>query len=406
MSLLVALTVSAPVTSAQADDPVPVSTTVTLRLVDENRWPVRGIAVEPRDALWDDRGTTKANGTATVTFQIAQTQDVTLELRDDYGTGDAVSSWSKVVVKAVHPGEVRSAGTLTFRIQAKPWKAGTAIKTSSRSAVKKAYRAQYKKQLKKEKPVKVKGCSVAKTPTAVQKRVLTSVNFVRSMAGVEKVTLDPKISARDSKAALIQYKQGWLDHYPSKKAKCWSKVGAEESGSSNLSIGTLGAANVKAYMDDDGWDNTDAGHRGWLLAPPVSKIGVGYAGDYGALHVVNTGDGSRWNLVATPSWTSWPSAGYFPKQLEPSGRWSFYTSRSDVSFTKAKVKVTVGKKTVKQKIVSRGDGLVFDLSKTPFSTAKKDKNKLVTAKVTVSGMVLRDSTTLPPYTYTIRFFTA
>ncbi|GAA2233497.1 hypothetical protein GCM10010401_01620 [Rarobacter faecitabidus] len=399
-----ALAVPALCSAAYADDPVPLKTAVKLKLIDENRWPVRGIDVTATDGnLLVEDATSSSNGAVNLVFDYAETRDVTLTLVDGYG--ESADSWRTLTLQALHPGETRDLGTITYRVQAKPGKASTAINTSSKAAVAKAYRSQYKKQLRNEKPVKVKGCKVGKTPAALQKRVLTSVNFVRSLAGVEKVTLDKKISARASKAALIQYKQGWLEHFPSKKAKCWSSVGADESGKSNLSGGTIGAANVRAYMDDAGGNNLDAGHRGWLLTPTLSKIGVGYAGDFGALHVVNYGDGQRVDSVKQPLWTSWPTAGYFPKQLEPQGRWSFNTSRGDISFAKAKVKVQVGKKTVKQKVVSRGDGIVFDLAKTPYSTAKKYKNKVASVKVTISGMRLRDATTLPPYTYTVKFFT-
>lgn len=416
LAALLGIAIGAP---ASADDRTQAATKVTLKVVDEHGWVLKGVEVassysghrceEPWSEDPDEEpfcydselyasAETNANGTATLEFALSARTTVNLVLNDDLYRW--VPANYTVPVENLEPGATRDLGTITFPMLAKPGKAKTAINTSSKAAVKKAYQSQYKAQVKKEKPVKVTGCTVAKTPTALQKRELTAVNFFRSMVGVEKVKLDPKLSSKATKAAVIQLKQRYLSHYPAKgKGKCWTKTGYTASQRSNLSSGLMGAQNMKGYIDDPGFNNTAAGHRAWLLAPTLSKIGTGYAGTYNALWVFNDGDMDR--DASSPTWISWPTAGYFPTQLEPYGRWSFSSPRSDIDLIKAKVKVTSGGKTVKQKVVYRdAGGVVFDIAKLPKAATKGGS-----VKVTISGMKLRGST-MPSYTYTIKFFRA
>ena len=413
--LLVA-TLALPVLTAPAraaDEPAAIATTLTLKVVDENGWPLKGVRVESeydeRDRACEECGTvpreaqrtTGAKGTATFVLGLREQTNVRFTLDDSHYGRSGERSFS---VRNLAPGAAPKTHTVKFRVLAKPGKAKTAIKTSSKAAVKKAYRAQYRKQVRNERPVKVKGCTVSKTPVSLQRRELRAINFFRSMVGVEKARLDTKLSAKASKAAVIQMRQGYLDHYP-RKGKCWTKTGYQASGRSNLSYGLIGAENMKGYMDDPGYSNVAAGHRSWILTPVLSRVGTGYAADFNAMWVVNDGDWNR--TAASPTWIAWPSAGYFPTRLEPYSRWSFHTPRTDVDFRKAKVKVTAGGKTVKQRIVSRDagygylNGVVFDIRTLP-KAAKKGG----TVKVTISGMRLRDSTKLPAYSYAVKFFKA
>jgi len=390
------------VVPAHADDaePVAMTSTVRLRLIDENRWPLNGVELKWREN-GDEWGSTRADGTATFTVDLTEPTTVSIETSNYYG--NAIAEARDIVVKNLRPGETRDLGTLTYRILAPAHRARTAIKVSSKAAVTKAYKKQYASQLKHGKPVKVKGCTVGATPQSSQKRALSALNFARSLVGLETVRLDKKLSKSASQAALLQYRQGYLDHYPSKKVRCWTKARANASARSNLSMrGLDGALTVKAYLDDAGWGNEDAGHRDWLLTPSLGKIGFGSAGDFNALYVKNDESVDLAGKGAEPLWRSWPSAGWFPAQLEPSGRWSFTTARGDISFAKAKVTVKVGGKKVKQSVVSRAGQLVFDLATPP----KVKKGKVVKVTVTISGMVLREKTKLPAHSYTVKLFRA
>ena len=317
-----------------------------------------------------------------------------------------------LTLPTVKAGDAKNMGRTTLRVQTAPARASTAVKVSSRSAVRAAYKS-FRKNVRVEKPVKVKGCKVSATPLALQKRVLNGVNFTRSMVGTSKVRLDASLSAKASKSALIQYRQGYLDHYPRKTSRnCWTKAGAAASGRSNLSYGAMGAANVLQYVDDDGTYNVEVGHRRWIMDPQQLKIGTGYAQNFNALYVVSPGRASN----PTPLWIRWPSAGYFPSEVEPGGRWSFMTTRSDMNFSRAKVSVTVGSKKLRtsvihrdqapqvgwQRIVGNQWGVVWTVKNLP----KVKGSKVVTAKVRVSGLTLRDGTKIPTQTYRVKLFRA
>ncbi|SNT15169.1 Cysteine-rich secretory protein family protein [Micrococcales bacterium KH10] len=390
-------------TTTVADESSPaaaVPTTITGRFVDENNWPLAKIGVSNWDYDWNYRETTTdKNGNFVLTVSVAEVGSVELTYSDqEFGQFEEVT----LTLPQVTPGKTRSIGTIRLSSVRNPGRHKKAIKTSSKKAVKKAYRKRFAKQVRNEKPVKVKGCKAAATPKALQKRELKAVNLFRAMAGLAPVKLDKKLSQRARAAALIQYRQGYLDHYPAKSTKCYTKAGGAASSESNLSMGWVGAGNMNGYMIDPGSGNTAVGHRRWIMAPGLTKIGTGYAGTFNALHVTSDPNYAK----PTPQWISWPTAGFFPDQLEPWGRWSFMTARHDLSFKKANVTVTIKGKKQKIKVYRGADGygyqqgLSWDFNKIPKAKGKKT----TVVKVAVSGIQLRDATTLPTVTYSVKLF--
>jgi len=394
------LSLPAPALAEGESEPAPVLTLVTGRFVDSDGWPVAGLQVDEESFTIGETATTRADGTFTLKTGPTQAGPVSILWSDPVGDFDG----ARVVVPSVTPGQTKDAGTIHVWTRFGHGRAPHAIATSSRAAVTKAYRKQFQSRLRREKPVTVHGCSVRATPKALQKRDLSAVNLFRSMAGLARVRLDPKLSARARKAALIQYHQGYLEHFPARSARCWTKAGSAASSESNLSMGDLGASNMNGYMIDPGLSNYAAGHRRWILSPGLTRIGSGYAGTFNALHVLSP---SR-DANPTPRWITWPTAGYFPAELEPWGRWSFMSARSDLSFTGADVSVTIKGKRQKlhvyRKTSTYGNqqGLVWDLKKWPTAHGKK----VTTAVVTVSGVRLRGATTLPPVSYPVKLFWA
>jgi len=384
--------------------------TVTGRFVDENGWPLAGLSLQvadPTGEVYSEATRTTKDGRFTLVASIDR--DETTDTRRQV----ALQVWDEDFWQFTNVPDrtitVTADGTTalgTLRLQAvpTPGRSKRAVKTSSKSAVRALYRKGYAARVRREKTVKVTGCKVAATPKALQKRELGAVNTFRSLAGLEPVKLSAPLSARASKAALVQYKQGYLSHYPSGKTRCATKVGLAASAESNLSRGLVGAVNMLGYMDDPGRSNVDAGHRRWLLSPGLEKIGTGYAGSFNALHIASTQDPRN----ATPRWVTWPSSGWFPAELEPAGRWSFATARTDLDLSRATVKMVVGGKKVKVALrrspVSYGylQAVVWD-ARTPIVVKGA---KTVTAKVTVSGIRLRGATKLAPVTYTVKMFNA
>jgi hypothetical protein len=68
---------------------------------------------------------------------------------------------------------------------------------------------------------------------------------------------------------------------------------------------------------------------------PTLKMGNGMTATTNALWVVG---GASSPSRPSPPWVSWPTAGWFPAPLEPSGRWSL-SSGKDADFSDARVHV-------------------------------------------------------------------
>ncbi|MDR3203080.1 MAG: hypothetical protein LBT54_08140, partial [Bifidobacteriaceae bacterium] len=322
---------------------------------------------------------------------------------------------SLAAAKTLRLGEAQiDAGATTVTWAAKARTSRSAIDTRSRAAVAKAYRQRLRPALRSAPVRKPSGCRAPATPKAEQKRAVKAINFDRAMAGLDPVKLKASLSRRATQAALIQYHAGFLSHFPPASAKCWTKTGAAASANSNLLLrgssiplkswpeGAGGSA--RGYMIDSGPHNESVGHRWWLLEPQLAAVGIGNVGLANATYVGAKLKATR----ATPPWIAWPSAGYFPKQEEPEGRWSFQSPRPDTSFAKAKVKVTTasGRRLPVRKLDATPAGpiagwhaIVWKVGRLPKVAGRKAR--LVT--VTVSGIVQRGER-LAPQRYQVKLF--
>ncbi len=284
--------------------------------------------------------------------------------------------------------------------------ATTVIDTSSKSAVKSAYNKMVAQNLITEKQPTVSECSVAATSSDTRARTLDAINFSRALVGLSPVTFSDEFNSKSEQAALVQALQGHLSHTPS-PGDCNLTVGVEASGQSNLSMGTHGARNILAYLADGGEHNAAVGHRKHILNPGQQQMGVGYAGNYGALYVF--GPTSAKN--PTPEWIAWPAAGFFPAEMEPSGRWSFTTTAADADFSAATVTVTRRSTTVEADIIHRdgsgaryGDqvGVTFTV---PQDIIALNSDGRANVTVTVSG-IRSGGKEVAAQTYTVKLFAA
>ena len=179
-------------------------------------------------------------------------------------------------------------------------------------------------------------CRAGAPSAAAQSATLTTINFVRRLAGLDPVSFDPALSAKAQEAALMMHANDDLEHEPPQSWRCWTQEGAEAAGSSNIALGAGGAEAILLYMEDSGGGNTAVGHRRWILRPDAGTMGSGSTSGANALWVF----GADAPEAAKPQWIPWPVAGYFPSPLEPAGRWSLSASDDSVSFAGATVRVT------------------------------------------------------------------
>ena len=187
------------------------------------------------------------------------------------------------------------------------------LDTSDRDAVNRAYRGQFAANAGT--PIHWTGsnprCRAGHPSRRAQAATLESLNFVRSLGGLAPVRWSPMLSAKAQRAALIMSANKSLSHTPPRSWKCWSRVGSNAAGHSNLALAfpsiTAGGV-IGQYMDDMGSSNIFAGHRRWLMNPPATKFGNGSTSTSNALWVLGPTSDERPN----PAWVSWPTRGWFP----------------------------------------------------------------------------------------------
>ncbi|MET3962905.1 uncharacterized protein YkwD [Marmoricola sp. OAE513] len=279
-----------------------------------------------------------------------------------------------------------------------------AIDTTDQGAVNAAYWAAYAPKLTL--PISwlggsILGCIPGLSSLSTNNATLSSLNFVRSLAGLAPVTFSAKMNAAAQRAALIMDANDSLSHNPSSGWKCWSAAGAKAAGKSNLAISfpSINAGQIiDLYMDDPGASNTAAGHRRWILNPFSTVMGTGSTRSANALTVIGPTSSSRPN----PAWVGWPTAGYFPNAIEPNGRWSLSSGLKSISFKRAKVKVYQGSHRVPVKKYAVKSGYA---QPTLVWQMPKKFNRSVPYRVVVTGIKKAGKKKLIRTEYTVRLFT-
>lgn len=164
-------------------------------------------------------------------------------------------------------------------------------------------------------------CDAGTISNEFRNRVISRINAFRRLAGSPAdVALDLGYSDQAQQAALIMAANFQLSHNPPPTWRCWTQVGHDAAGSSNLAnYGGLDV--VDLYVHDTGTNNTAAGHRWWLLRSPGRRMGVGSTYGANAMYVV---DGSyQPRPVREPDgFLAWPPRGFVAYQLATI-RWSF-----------------------------------------------------------------------------------
>lgn len=150
------------------------------------------------------------------------------------------------------------------------------------------------------------------------------LNFIRSLAGLDPVSLSPLYTFRSQNGALLLAANDELSHTPPPAPGMSDAL--YESAYLGTSLGNIAKFNwmrpeilldgVEYFVRDDGDFNLSTlGHRRWLLNPYMKETGFGLANaksgmSYVAMYAVDSGNSdARWDYVA------WPAAEAFPVEL-------------------------------------------------------------------------------------------
>ncbi len=245
------------------------------------------------------------------------------------------------------------------------------------------------------------GCRPGTVSAASRAATLRALNFARSMSGLAPVRFSTTLDARAQRTALMMSANRALSHDPPRGWRCRTAAGAANAGRSNLALSypsITSAGAIGLYLREPGSGNAAVGHRRWLLNPFATTMGNGSTSTANAITVIGPTSARRPN----PAWVSWPTAGWFPRPLEPGGRWSLSAGNSRTDFARATVRVHRNGTAVRVTKLRVRPGyaqptLVWQL---PAAQAKSG-----TYRVVVRGV--RRAGSAKPFgrTYTVRMFT-
>ena len=164
--------------------------------------------------------------------------------------------------------------------------------------------------------------------------VLSRLNMFRWLNGLGPTSDDPQLDAAAQKCADLEAFwpfMGGDPHSPPSTSKCWSSDGATAAQTSNVAWGSGNPAqSIDQWMQDTDNDS-NLGHRRWIVNPPLGPVGIGYwktggvYGDAACMQVFGTS-----NTGPNPSWTAVPNAGFVPIEIT-AWTWSFHGSLGGIA---------------------------------------------------------------------------
>ncbi len=250
-------------------------------------------------------------------------------------------------------------------------------------------------------------CNAGDISDAFRNDEFHRINYYRSMAGVPAlVGLNPTYNAKAQAAALMMSVNGMLSHDPDPSWRCYSQIGEEGAGNSNLSIGRYGVDAISnGQFRDQGSNNTAVGHRRWILYPPTQYMGTGDippTDDYSPSNALYVVDSEHWGTrpKTRDPFVAWPPPGYVPYQVVYP-RWSFSYPSAD--FSQATVVMTRAGKTLAVQLLTVKNGygdntLVWEPQENLGTSPDVD----TPTQVTVSNVRINDQ--MHSFSYTVVIF--
>lgn len=169
-----------------------------------------------------------------------------------------------------------------------------------------------------------------------QSQFLGMINQIRYIAGLySNVTLDDSYNQMAQAAALVNYANGQLSHYPSQPSGMSDELyqlGYDGASRSNIAYASWNRAinqiTLFGWMSDSSTSNRDRlGHRRWILNPAMGKTGIGVVtggNTYSAMYALD-----RSNVSGAERGIAWPAQNmpveYFSSEIP----WSLSTGFSE-----------------------------------------------------------------------------
>jgi len=187
---------------------------------------------------------------------------------------------------------------------------------------------------------------------------LTALNRIRSLHQLPPVEYDYDSDLMVMSAALMIISNERLDHFPPPTWKCYSALGAQASGLSNMGFTSSWRTPeddiIDYLIDDSNLLANNIGHRRWLLDPFLTKISYGRNVEetqhYGGGNVLRVIYSDAAALATNTTFVAYPYGDYPHRYFKSNAIYSFSLIASNerksdsqqVDFSQAVVKVTNG----------------------------------------------------------------
>ena len=213
------------------------------------------------------------------------------------------------------------------------------VNTSSREQTREFYNAVYLASagVAMNSTAVTADCFPGTNCTTFNDATLLRVNWFRAMAGLPAgVTFAADESTEDQSAALMMSENNKLQHTGDWTGwGCFSTAGTNASANSNLAWGSDGPDAITSYVWDYGANNTEVGHRRYIIYPQTQIMAAGDVPSQGTNEAANAlwvFDANYWGSrpATTAPYVAWPPAGYAPYQIV-FPQWSFALSNANLS---------------------------------------------------------------------------
>jgi hypothetical protein len=218
-----------------------------------------------------------------------------------------------------------------------PVTGGFAVNTDAREEVRSFYNAIYptSDNVPQGTTADATSCTPGHNSNAFQQAELRRLNWFRALAGLPaSIYLDPVDNWGSQQMAVIISANNALNHHPPSTYTCYNTFAAGYAGG-NQALGADGAEATTLFIWDSGANNSEAGHRRWILYPPEIVMGLGDvpgAGANAAGNLTYVFDPASFGPrpATRQPYVSWPPEGFVPFQLV-FPYWSFGLSNADFS---------------------------------------------------------------------------
>ncbi len=187
-------------------------------------------------------------------------------------------------------------------------------------------------------------CAAGTLSQDVLDKALLRLKYFRKAAGLpnDGIVMNPTLNAKCQQAALMFKANNSISHFPPNTWSCYTADGAEAAGNGNIAFGVSDVENINLWIEDEGDNNTEVGHRRWMLYSRASDFGFGCTNSTGTLWVINDNVADLPLPATTPEYVAWPPKGFVPRDVVYP-RWSLSVPAPShpyqVNFTQAAVVV-------------------------------------------------------------------